>query len=118
MHFFLISRNKSVFFHEISVILHYCLVWYFQDFERSSKCLLYDIKRGCSKNCSECVQVLRGGEAVGSQYSLERASDRTTGLTGVSRATGQRTLSKKVELPSPLIDQAPTVTKVALDDRE
>ena len=37
-------------------------------------------------------------------------------LTRVSRATAQRIISKKVELASPSIDEAPTVTKVALDD--
>ena len=30
--------------------------------------MLYDIKQGCLKNCSECVQDLCGGEAVGYQY--------------------------------------------------
>ena len=53
---------------------------------------------------------------LGLNMSLERAWDRTGALTGVSRATAQRTLSKKAELPSLLIDQAPTVTKVALND--
>ena len=48
--------------------------------------------------------------------SLERAWDRTAALTGLSRTTAQRILSKKDELPSPLVDQAPTVTKVTLDD--
>ena len=52
----------------------------------------------------------------GLNMSLERVGDRTAALTGVSRATAQRILSKKVELPSPLIDQAPTVTKVTLND--
>ena len=52
----------------------------------------------------------------GLNMSLEQAWDRTAALTGVSRATTQRILSKKVELPVPLIDQAPTETKVALDD--
>ena len=52
----------------------------------------------------------------GLKMSLERAWDRTAALTGVSRATAQRILSKKVELQSPLIDQAPTVTKVTLED--
>ena len=52
----------------------------------------------------------------GLKMSPERAWDRTAALTGVSRATAQRILSKKVELSSPLIDQAPAVTKVTLDD--
>ena len=52
----------------------------------------------------------------GLKMSLERAWDRTVALTEVSRATAQRILSKNVELPSPLIVQAPTVTKVTLDD--
>ena len=66
--FFYFHEIRKAFFHEISVVLNNCIVCCFQDFERSSNCLLYDIKRECSKNCSECVQVLRGGEAVGSQY--------------------------------------------------
>ena len=52
----------------------------------------------------------------GLKMPLERAWDRTAALTGVSRATAQRILTKKVELPSPLIDQAATVSKVTLDD--
>ena len=52
----------------------------------------------------------------GLKMSLERAWDRKAALTGESRATVRRILSKKVELPSPLIDQAPTVTKVTLAD--
>ena len=52
----------------------------------------------------------------GLKMSLERALDQTAALTGVSRATAQRILSKKAELPSSLIDQAPTVSKVTLDD--
>ena len=48
----------------------------------------------------------------GLKMSLERAWDRTAALAGVSRATAQRILSKKVGLSSPLIDQAPTKTKV------
>ena len=61
---------------------------------------------GCSNFFLVCVQVLRGGEAVGRKISLERAWDRTS---------AQRILSKKVELPAPLIDQAPTVTKMILN---
>ena len=59
-----------------------------------------------------CVEEKQSGP----QMSLERAWIRTAALTGVRRATAQRILSKKVELPSPLIDQAPTVIKVTLDD--
>ena len=50
------------------------------------------------------------------KMSLERAWDWTAALNGVSRATAQRILSMKVELPSLLVDKAPTVAKVALDD--
>ena len=39
----------------------------------------------------------------GLRMSLVRAWDRTAALTGVSRATAQRIVSKKVELPSLLI---------------
>ena len=52
----------------------------------------------------------------GLKMLLERDWDRTAALTGVSRVTAQRILSKNVELSSLLIDQAPTVTKVTLDD--
>ena len=58
-----------------------------------------------------CVEMKQSGLKM----SLERAWDQTSALTGVSRATAQRILSKKVELPSPSIDQAPTVTKMTLD---
>ena len=51
----------------------------------------------------------------GLKMSLERTWDRTAALTGGSRATAQRILSKNTELSSPLIDQPPTVTKVTLD---
>ena len=61
-----------------------------------------------------CVQVKQSGLKM----SLERAWDRTAALTGESRATAQRILSKKVKMPSPLIDQVPTVTKVTLDEKE
>ena len=52
----------------------------------------------------------------GLKMSLERAWDRTAALAGVSRATAQRIISKNVELPSPLMDQAPIETQVTLDD--
>ena len=52
----------------------------------------------------------------GLKMSLECTWDWAAALTRVSRATAQRIISTKVELPSPSIDGAPTVTKVTLDD--
>ena len=52
----------------------------------------------------------------GLKMSLECTWDRAAALTRVSRAIAQRIISKKVELPSLSIDEAPTVTKVTLDD--
>ena len=61
-----------------------------------------------------CVHLKQSGLKM----SLERAWDRTAALTRESRATAQRIPSKKIELPSPLIDQAQTVIKVTLDEKE
>ena len=49
----------------------------------------------------------------GLKMSSECTWDRAVALI---RATAQRIISKKVELPSSSIDEAPTVTKVTLDD--
>ena len=49
-----------------------------------------------------CVEEKQSGLTC--KMSLERAWDRTAAKTGVSRATTQIILSKKVELPSPLIE--------------
>ena len=115
--FFSFARNKRGFFHKISVILNYCKVSFFQDFEISSKCLLYgSIARMFEKNVEIVYKLCVDEKQSCLKMSLERDWDRTAALTGVSRATAQRILSKKVELSSPLIDQAPTVTKVTLDD--
>ena len=105
--FFHLHEISLAFFHEINVILNYYIVCFFQDFERSSKCLLYgSIAMMLGKIGENVYKFCVEEKQPGLKMSLERAWDRTAALTGVSR----------VELPSPLIDQAPTVTKVTLDD--
>ena len=78
------------------------VIWKYSEDARKS---VENVYKFCVEEKQSCLKM-----------SLEHAWDRTAALTGVSRATAQRILSKTVELPSPSIDQAQTEAKVTLDD--
>ena len=102
------SQNKcdfkllhSLFLSRLRKIIKMPVLWTYSE----------DVRKIVENVYKFCVEEKQSGLKM----SLERTWDQTSALTGVSRATAQRILSKKVELPSPSIDQAPTVTKMTLD---